>query len=614
MPVFFIDEAESRGKGRDLPRLTVAALRLIGAAGRAQLTTMLAMEVATAVLLGVGVLLGRDVLEAVLAADRSAAGWGEVLPSLAGLAAVSVAATVAAAIARREDQMLSELTERHAQARILDVTCSAELAAFDDAAFHDLVSRAQRGAFRAGMVVRGLLGLAQAATGIVAGVVALALLEPVLLSVCVAAAVPAVWLARRRAHSYYGFAFRMTPRDRERVYLASLLSERDAAKEVRAMDLAAFLRARHDRLYDERIAELDELTRRQLRWALVAGVAGSGIVAATVAVLVAIALAGHLSVAAAATAGAATIVFGQRVAAGGMASQMLLESALFLDDYLTFTALAKPAPAGPPQAPAPRAPGGAIAAEDVWFSYPGGERPALRGASLRIEPGEVVALVGPNGSGKPTLAKLMAGLYVPDRGRVLLHGADTATADRPALRRDVAVVFQDFLRYWLPVRDNIAMGRHERFGDDAAVIEAARRAGAHDDLSTLPDGYATRLGPVFAGGADLSVGQWQKVAIARLFFRDAPFVILDEPTAALDARAEQDLFSRIEALLDGRAVLLISHRFSTVRDADRIYVLEAGRVVEAGSHQQLMDRGGLYAELFTLQAKAYLEEAASDEV
>jgi ATP-binding cassette subfamily B protein len=199
----------------------------------------------------------------------------------------------------------------------------------------------------------------------------------------------------------------------------------------------------------------------------------------------------------------------------------------------------------------------------------------------------------------------MGGLYVPERGRVLLHGADTTAADRPMLRRDVAVVFQDFLRYWLPVRDNIAMGRHEHFRDGERVADAARRAGADRDIEALPDGYDTQLGPVFAGGADLSVGQWQKIAIARLFFRDAPFVILDEPTAALDARAEHELFARIRELLEGRAVLLISHRFSTVREADRIYVLEAGAVVEEGSHQELMALGGTYAEMFTLQAAAY---------
>jgi ATP-binding cassette subfamily B protein len=313
-----------------------------------------------------------------------------------------------------------------------------------------------------------------------------------------ARAAPSIWLARKRAHSYYVFAFWMTAHDRERIYLGSLLSERDAAKEIRAMDLAGFLRARHDRLYDERIAKLDDVTRRQLRWALVAGVTGSGIVAATVAVLVALALGGHLSIATA--------------ACGRRGDDPLRPARGRRRDGLADAARVRPVPRGLPDlhraaprargaagAPRARAAEGAIAADDVWFSYPGSSQPALRGASLRIDPGEVVALVGANGSGKTTLAKLMAGLYVADRGRVLLHGSDTAVADRAALRRDVAVVFQDFLRYWLPVRDNVAMGRHERFGDDAGVVEAARARRAHDELEALPEGYATRLGPVFAG-------------------------------------------------------------------------------------------------------------------
>jgi ATP-binding cassette subfamily B protein len=248
-----------------------------------------------------------------------------------------------------------------------------------------------------------------------------------------------------------------------------------------------------------------------------------------------------------------------------------------------------------------------VAAEDVWFAYPSADGDALRGVSLTVEPGEVVALVGANGSGKTTLAKLLGGLYVPDRGRVLLHDTDTAAPGRAALRADVAVLFQDFLRYALPARDSIALGRHERYDDEAAILAAARTAGAHDDLVALPRGYEAQLGPAFLGGVDLSIGQWQKVALARAFFRDASFVILDEPTAALDPRAEHDLFARIRELFAGRSVLLTAH-FSTVREADRIYVLDAGAVVEHGPHDALMTRGGTYAELFSLQAAAYTKE------
>lgn len=287
------------------------------------------------------------------------------------------------------------------------------------------------------------------------------------------------------------------------------------------MGLARFLRARHDTLYDERIAELEAVTRRQLTWALLAGLATSAVIGATLALLLALALGGRIALPAAAAAAEAMILLGQRLAYGGFSAEALLEAALFVEDYLAFVALAPSATDTAEPRPAPT-PVGPVGAAEVWFSYPGAAEPTLKGVSLRIEPGEVVALVGANGSGKTTLAKLLAGLYLPERGRVVLHGLDTASADRPALRRQVAVVFQDFIRYSLPARDNIALGRHERYADDAAVHGAARRAGIDEDLEALPRGYATQLGPAFVGGVDLSLGQWQKVALARLFFRDAP--------------------------------------------------------------------------------------------
>lgn len=244
-------------------------------------------------------------------------------------------------------------------------------------------------------------------------------------------------------------------------------------------------------------------------------------------------------------------------------------------------------------------------AEKVTFSYPGSERVALRDVSLRVEPGEVVALVGANGSGKTTLAKLLAGLYLPSSGRVCWAGRDTREVDRRSLLGHAAVVFQDFIRYALSAGDNIALGRHERAADMAGIVRAAECSGADEDIVALPSGYETLLGPAFIDGTDLSTGQWQRVALARTFFRDAPLVILDEPTAALDAKAEHELFARIGELFAGRSVLLISHRFSTVRSADRIYVLHEGCVVESGTHEELVAAGGTYAELFTLQASPY---------
>jgi ATP-binding cassette subfamily B protein len=605
--IYQLNQPTDRSR-RELPRVIGGALKLMWAAGPRELATVAGVELVSAIGLAVAVLLGRDVLEALVQAEQTGAGWESFLPELVALAVLSVLLTVAQALVGRQHQMLMELTTHEAQARILDVTAAVELAAYDDPAFHDRAARAQAGAMRGQQVVHGLIGLLQASAGTLGGIIALAAIQPVLLPVAALALLPAIIVSGRRADASYRFAFGLTPADRERGYLMQLLTERDAAKEVRAMGLPGYLRRRWDRLYAARIEELRTVTRRQLRWSLFAALASALVIGATLGVLIALALGGELSLASAAAAAGALILIGQRLAFAGFSSEALLESAMFIEDYLAFV---KDAPPGPAPA-AFRVSGaagtttpGLVVGEDVWFTYPSGEEPALRGVSLRIEPGEVVALVGANGSGKTTLAKLLGALYVPDRGRVLLHGADTATADRAALRRDVAVVFQDFLRYALPARDNIALGRHERYGDEAAIRSAAERAGADRDIEALARAYDTQLGPVFFGGVDLSLGQWQKIALARVFFRDAPFVILDEPTAALDARAEHELFARIRELFEDRSVLLISHRFSTVREADRIHVLDNGTVVEAGSHDELMARGGLYSELFSLQASAY---------
>jgi ATP-binding cassette subfamily B protein len=292
----------------------------------------------------------------------------------------------------------------------------------------------------------------------------------------------------------------------------------------------------------------------------------------------------------------------------------LYEASLFLEDWEEFSSLA-PARSTLKIA-APATPFQAIDLDHVSFRYPQSassdgspplpSRLALDDVSLKVRAGEVVALVGENGSGKTTLAKVLSGLYRPDSGRVLWDGVDVTTRDPKWVYERVAVLFQDFARFMLTARENIGLGRVERIDDVGAIVRAAERAGADSFVNAWPERYDTTLGPFFMGGRDVSIGQWQRLALARAFFRDAPLVILDEPTAALDARAEHDLFTRMRDLFAGRSVLLISHRFSSVRSADRIYVLHEGRVVEHGSHDELMELSGLYAELFTLQASAYL--------
>jgi ATP-binding cassette subfamily B protein len=284
----------------------------------------------------------------------------------------------------------------------------------------------------------------------------------------------------------------------------------------------------------------------------------------------------------------------------------LYEAALYLEDYLSFVEVSRRLDDAAPDAPAP-AGTDAIVAQGVSFTYPSREEPSLEDASIVVRRGEVVALVGENGSGKTTFAKLLAGLYRAQGGTITLDGVDIATCDPAAVRERVAVIFQDFMRYELSAYDNVAMGDHTRFEDREAVEQAARAAGIHDVIAGMPHGYDTLLGAEYVGGTDLSGGQWQRVALARAFFRRAPIVILDEPTAALDPRAEARLYESMRELFAGRGVLLISHRFASVRTADRIYVLEGGRVIEEGTHDALIAAGGHYSELFRMQAARYVD-------
>jgi len=576
------EEPEKRSP-RELARLVGLALRLAWRAGRRELVLALSLQAVQAIGLVVLLLLGRSVVADVLA-DRS------VVRSAIELASAGAAMAFAASVAREQQQLLGELCERHAQSQLLEVATRATLGAFDDPLFHDRLRRAQMGLMRTPQIVFALTGMAGAVAGLLGAVGALLALEPLLVPLALLALVPAALATSRRGRAYYRFAFRQTAIDRQRAYLAHVLTDRGAAAEMRAFELSQFLRARHDRMMDQRIAELRGVVRRQLAWSLGADVVTALVVGATLIGVASLASGTHVGVAGAAASVGAIVLFAQRASTAGATAGRLYESALFLEDFASFAAAlptARPAPSAPAAA-------GRVEARGVTFTYPSGLGPALRDVSVHIDPGEVVALVGANGSGKTTLAKLLAGLYEPDSGSVAWNGA-------PA----TAVAFQDFLRYWMPVRDNVAVGRHERFGDDAGVRAAAERSGADADVETLADGYATLLGPLFAGGTDLSGGQWQRLALARVFFRDAPFVILDEPTAALDAKAEHALFASIRSLLEGRSVLLISHRFSSVREADRIYVLREGKVVEHGTHAELLDLGGLYAEMFSLQAAAY---------
>ena len=609
---FNIDEVlatVARPGARRLPRLVRGAIALVWTAARRELATIVALQVLSSTGLAVEVLVARVFLGHFLRLGHGAGVSSLLLPLLAlagSIAVVSLAGTGASELQR----LLGELVSRHAVGKVLDVSVAADLLAFETPTFHDRLQRAELNASgRPLQMTNGLITLAGSLFGIAGVGAALVFVQPLFLLMLVAAYVP-VWLATTNASkvSYRRFV-ELIENDRRRNYIQSVLSRKEEAKEIRTFDLGSFFRDRWEDLYAWRITRMRQVMRRRLQLGIAGGLAMAALTAGAIVFLVWLVSAHRLSLAGAGAAATAILLLGTQLQGLASGAGQLFESSLFIEDFNSFVR-SMPLMVARSHGGRTRPPERfeLLRAEDVTFTYPSRTTPSLCDASVEVRSGEVVALVGESGSGKTTLAKVLAGLYRPEKGRVLWDGIDAATFDPHLWRERVAVLFQDFVRYFMTAQENIGVGRWQQLADLPAVEEAARRAGVESLFSGLSDGYRSLLGPEFFGGVDISGGEWQRVALARAFFRDAPFVILDEPTAALDPRSEAALFASIRELFEDRATLLISHRFSSVRSADRIYVLDAGRVVEGGTHGELMSLGGLYAELFTLQAALYLGE------
>jgi ATP-binding cassette subfamily B protein len=429
--------------------------------------------------------------------------------------------------------------------------------------------------------------------------------EPLLLVLVVLCVVPTFVGESHFALLGYGLAHRLTARHRELDYLRLVGSSRESAKEVKMFDLGPHLADRYRVVSDEVIEENKRLARRRLGWGtLLAALATLGYYGGY-AYLVWQAFEGRISV------GTLTFLAGALATAQGELAMVfslvssISEHALFLTDLLSFLELRSAVESKPGALPVPRPIRRGLEFRNVSFSYPGTDKPVLRELDFHIAPGERVALVGENGGGKTTFVKLIARLYEPSAGAILLDGVDLREYRIDELRREIGVIFQDYFRYDMAVRTNIGVGRLELAGNDEALWEAARKSGAHEMVAGLPRGLEQMLGRRFEGGVDLSGGEWQSLALARAYLRDAQLLILDEPTASLDAIAEAEAFASFAELTRGRMAILISHRFSTVRIADRIVVLADGRIQEQGSHQDLVAAGGRYAQLYETQASSY---------
>jgi ATP-binding cassette, subfamily B, bacterial len=584
---------------RQLPSTVPAALALVWRAAPRLLLLSVVLRVLTAFVIAL-VLIGAQGSMTASGASAEDISPSDLVAPVAILLLMLILAPLAAVAGREVRDILTAEVERAAQDRVLAVASSVSLRDLDDAVFHDRLTRASASArTRPMQLVDALLSLVASSAGVVAIGVALMLIRPWLVPVVGAATVPLVIAIVRSGAVVHGFTWTMTAAERQRDYLYQLLTTTVAAKEVRAFGIAEHLRGRHASLHGDHIVALRAASKRQLQLSLKGTFAATSLVSIAVGVLLWLAVTKAITPIEAAVSVLAVLLFAERVFSGVTAAGLLLESARFMDDLRSFELAAAPTRIRP----SARVPTefSELRVEDVSFAYPSSDRLVLHGVSFTIRAGEVVALVGANGSGKSTLAKLLAHLYLPSGGQIRWDGVDVTTVDGDSLRGSVAIVCQDFQRYALSARDNIGLGQSDRIDDLGSILLAASAAGVHDTLAALPSGYDTVLAPEFPAGVDLSIGQWQRVALARALFRNAPFLILDEPSAAQDARAEREIFEEARSLARGRTVLLVSHRLSTVLSADRIVVLERGTIVEMGTHEALLERRGPYWRLFAQQ-------------
>lgn len=503
------------------------------------------------------------------------------------------------------DALLAGKYTHHVSVRVMEHAASLDLLAYEDPVFYDKLERARVQATDRLYMIQAMGRLIQQVITTITLSISIMVFSPWLLLLLVVGVIPAFVGETHFAFLGYAKNFRQTPIRRQLDYLRILGGSKEAAKELKLFGLRDFLTGRFKTLSTQVYEEDIALARKKV-------IAGS--------VLSAIGTAGYYTAYIYAVWRTVTGVFSFgtltllanaiREASSNLQQTFstlstIADQALFLTDLIAFFEMKPTIHSKPNALPAPRPIVRGFEFQNVSFRYPGASRLVLNQLNFQLRPGERVALIGENGEGKTTIVKLLCRLYDPVEGRILLDGIDLREYDLEDLYREIGVIFQDYMRYEMTARENIGVGRIEQLANDRLVHESARKSMAEDVVAKLAGGYDQMLGRRFENGVDLSGGEWQKVALARAYLRDAQVLILDEPTSALDARSEYEVFQRFAELTAGKMAIFISHRFSTVRMADRIVVLEKGRIAEEGDHEALTHLGGRYAEMFELQAASY---------
>ncbi len=506
------------------------------------------------------------------------------------------------------DSLLGDLFANASSVRLMRHAAELDLDQFEDSTFYDKLERARRQTLSRSVLMSQVLAQGQDAVTLVLLAGGLVAFQPWLLGLLLLAVVPAFLGESHFNERSYSLSHSWTPERRELDYLRQTGASDETAKEVKIFGLSAFLINRFSTLSDQFYTQNKALALKRASWGTVFAAVGAAGYYGAYLYIIKQAVGGAISI------GQLTFLAGSFARLRSLLESILsrfsqvADGALYLQDFFDFfqitPRIVRPT-LGQAVRPFPRPIRQGFTFEDVGFKYKNAEKWALRHLSFELKSGEKLALVGENGAGKTTLVKLLARLYDPSEGRVLLDGHDLREYDPAELRQEIGVIFQDFVRFQLPAGQNLAVGRIEERTNQPRIEQAAHQSLADSVIAKLPLGYDQMIGRRFNGGVDLSGGEWQKIALGRAYMREAQLLILDEPTAALDARAEYEVFQRFKELTQGKTAVLISHRFSTVRMADRILVVENGRVQEIGSHEELLAKDGRYAELFALQAAGY---------